>query len=104
MADLPTRSELFRRARAAALAVSGTRISAKEIDRPGSDANLLFAAVSLLGEETVTRPARAGGSCFEDPPPGIGRARVVLDRRPLPRNPAAPGLEPKATRSRSIPE
>jgi uncharacterized phage protein gp47/JayE len=92
MADLPTRQELFARARAAALATPGTRISAREIDRAGSDANLLFAAMSLLGEEVVNRMARAVAGCFEDTASVDALDRVIFDRKGLPRKPAAPAV------------
>lgn len=92
MADLPSREELFARFRAAAIAVPNTRISAREIDRPGSDLNLLAACASILGEEIVGRAARALASCFEDTSNGDGLDRVVFDRKGLPRLPAAPSL------------
>lgn len=92
MADLPTREELFRRARAAAIATPGTLVSAKEIDREGSDLNLLFAAMSLLGEEIVSRAARALAGCFEDTAEREALDRVVFDRKGISRLPAAPAV------------
>lgn len=85
MADMPTRDELFARARAAALAVPGVKISQREIDRPGSDANLIFAAMATLGEEVVNRMMRALAGCFEDTAHGRRRDRVIFDRKSLPR-------------------
>ena len=90
MADLPTRDELFQRGRSAALTVPGTRISAKEIDRAGSDANLLFAAMALIGQEIVNRAALALSGCFESTARGQRLDRVIFDRKQLPRLPANP--------------
>lgn len=92
MADLPTRTELFRRYRSAALAVPNTRISAREIDREGSDVNLVGAAVSLVGEEIVNRAARGLAGCFEDTARGDALDRVIFDRKGLPRKEAAPSI------------
>jgi len=89
MADIPTRAELFARARAAALATPGSKISPKEIDRPGSDANLLFNAIALVGEEIANRAARALAGCFEDTAKGKRLDRVIFDRKSLPRKGAA---------------
>lgn len=92
MADLPSREELFRRARSGALGVAGTQVSPREIDREGSDLNLLFAAMSVLGEEEVNRMARALAGVFEDTATGDALDRVVFDRKGLPRLPAAPSV------------
>jgi len=92
MADLPTRQELFRRWRNAALAVPGTRVSPREIDRAGSDLNLLAAASSIMGEEIVNRAARAYAACFEATARRECLDRVVFDRKGLPRLPAAPSV------------
>lgn len=92
MSDLPTRTELFERVKAATLATPNTRISPKEIDREGSDANLLAAAASLMGEEIVTRAAQELAGCFEDTATGTKLDRVVFDRKQLPRKPATPAV------------
>lgn len=92
MADLPNREELFRRYRAAFLAVPDTRVSAREVDRDGSDANLLAAAASVMGEEIVNRMARAVAGAFEDTATGNQLDRVIFDRKGLPRLPAAPSV------------
>jgi len=92
LADLPTREELFQRWRAAALAVPGTRISPREIDRDGSDLNLVAAAGSILGEEIVNREAKALAGVFEDTAEGEALDRVVFDRKGLPRKPSAPAV------------
>ncbi len=92
MADLPNRQELFRRWRAAALAVPGTRISPREIDRDGSDLNLNAAAASIMGEEIVNRLARAVAGNFEDTASGQQLDRVIFDRKGIPRKPAAPSV------------
>lgn len=92
MADLPTRQELFERWRAATLAVSGTQISPAEVDRDGSDANLLGAAGSIMGEELVNRIARALAGVFEDTATRECLDRVIFDRKGLVRKPAAPAV------------
>lgn len=88
MADLPTRQELFDRWRDGALTVPNTRISAREIDRPGSDLNLQAAAASIMGEEIVRRVARALAGVFEDTAEDDLLDRVIFDRKGLPRLPA----------------
>lgn len=88
MADLPTRQELFDRWRDAALTVPDTRVSAREIDREGSDLNLQAAAASIMGEEIVRRMARALAGVFEDTAEDDALDRVVFDRKGLPRLPA----------------
>lgn len=92
MADLPTRQELFRRWRAGALAVPGTQLSALKIDEDGSDANLLAASDTAVGEELVNRMARALAGCFEDTSTNEQLDRVIFDRKGLPRKPAAPAV------------
>lgn len=92
MADLPTREELFARWRAAALAVPNTQISPREIDRQGSDLNLLANAAVAMAEEVINRAARAYAACFEDTAVGDELDRVIFDRKGLPRVPAAPAV------------
>ena len=92
MADLPSRQELFDRWRDGALTTPGTRISAREIDREGSDLNLQGAAMSLMGEEIVRRMARALAGVFEDTSEGDALDRVVFDRKGLPRLPISPSV------------
>lgn len=90
--DLPRRSELFARFRAAALATPNTRISAREIDRPGSDANLVGAGASFVGEEVVARMARALAGVFEATASGKALDRIIFDRKGISRLPAAPAV------------
>lgn len=90
MADLPTRAELFRRFRNGALAVPGTLISPTEIDREGSDLNLLAAAAAIMGEEIVNRMALCLAGVFEDTASGDRLDRVIFDRKGLPRKGSAP--------------
>ena len=92
MADLPNRTELFRRFRAAAIATPNTRISPREIDRAGSDANLVAAGSSFVGEEIVRRQARALSGIFEDTAQGKALDRIIFDRKGLPRVPASPAV------------
>lgn len=90
MADLPSREELFERAVAAAIATANTQISPQEIRRPGSDANLIAAMATLIGEEIVNRQARALAGLFEATAEGDALDRLIFDRKGLPREPAAP--------------
>lgn len=92
VADLPNRDELLARWRAAALAVPNTRISPREIDRAGSDLNLLANAAVAMAEEIVFRAARAYAACFEDTAVGEELDRVIFDRKGLPRVPASPAV------------
>lgn len=89
MADLPSRQELFRRFRAGVIGTPGTRISALEVDRAGSDINLVAAGVALTGEQMVTRAARALQGCFESTAVKSQLDRIIFDRKRLPRKPAA---------------
>ena len=92
MADFPSRTELLRAFRAGAMAVQGTRLSAREIDREGSDLNLIAAAATLMGEAVVHRIARAYSGVFEDTATKERLDRVVFDRKGLPRQPAYPAV------------
>lgn len=92
MTDLPNRAELFHRFRAAALAVPNTRISAREIDRDGSDINLIAAGASFMGEEILNRMARALAGVYEDTARAQQLDRNVTDRKGIPRLPAAPAV------------
>lgn len=92
MVDLPSRIELFQRGRDAALATPNTLISPREIDRPGSDANLMTAQASFMADEIAKRGARAFAACFETTAQGDDVDRVIFDRKGLPRKPAAPAV------------
>jgi uncharacterized phage protein gp47/JayE len=92
MADLPTRLELVQRWRDAALATPGTRISAREIDREGSDLNLLANAMGLLGELVVSRVADQLAGLFEDTAENDRLDRLIFDRKGEPRKPATPSV------------
>lgn len=94
MADLPSRPELFRRFRAAAIATPNTRISPREIDRAGADANLVAAGASFVGEEIVSRQARSLAGVFEDTASGKQLDRVIFDRKGVSRIPATPAVGP----------
>lgn len=68
------------------------KVSAREINREGSDLNLLATAATVMGEEVVNRMARAMAGAFEDTAEGAALDRVILDRKGLPRLPAAPAV------------
>lgn len=89
MADLPTRQDLFRVGRTAALAVPGGPIPASEFDRAGSNANLLLALSSVQGEEVIREVARALRDLLIDTAVGEGLDRLVFDRYELLRKSAA---------------
>lgn len=66
-----------------------TRISALEVDREGSDINLIGAGAALMGEMMVARGARALKGCFEATAERSALDRIIFDRKKLPRKPAA---------------
>lgn len=78
--------------RSGALAVPSTKISAAEIDRDGSDLNLIAAACSVMGDAIVARAALAYSGVFEATAKGQRLDRVIFDRKGLARVAAAPGL------------
>lgn len=92
MADLPRRSDIFRRGRAAAIAVPNTRITADAIDTEGSDLNLVLNAGAVMGEQIVNRLANAIQNAYINTATGRGLDRVVVDRLGLPRIEAAPAV------------
>lgn len=92
MADFPLRTELFEVYRTGALSVPNTKISATEIDRAGSDMNLLAAAATLMGETIIGRMARGYAGAFVDTAERERLDRVIFDRTKLSRLAAAPAL------------
>lgn len=92
MPDLPTRTELVARWKAAAVAVPETDVSARIVDQEGSDLNLLANSDSIMGEEIVGRLARALAALFESTADAEKLDRLVFDRKGLTRLPAAPAL------------
>lgn len=80
MPDLPTRVELFEVFRNDLLARAetrpvGRRITATEIDTPGSDINLIGGAASALAEEVIRQLGRSTSDLTLD-----GAQRTALDR------------------------
>lgn len=92
MVDFPSRAELTRRGRDALLAVPNARFSPREVDREGSDLNVLLNAIGFMADEVARRSARAFAACFEATAKGADLDRVVFDRKGLPRLPAAPAV------------
>ncbi len=92
MADLPRRADLFRRGRAAAIAVPDSRVTADVIDTDGSDINLVLNSGAVMGEQIVNRLAVAIQNAYINTARGRGLDRVVIDRLGIPRIAAAPAV------------
>ena len=72
--DLPDFNTLFRIGKTEALVRNG-RLSSSEIDRKGSDLNILFAAAAAMGDECVGQLAKVRADLY------VGTARSdALDR------------------------
>ena len=87
--DLPTRADLVRVGRSAALAVPGALVPAREFDRTGSNANLLLALAALMGEEVVNEVRLGFRDLLLDTAVGQALDRLVFDRYGLVRKAAA---------------
>lgn len=92
MADLPTRAELFEIGRDAVIGTPNTRISVEQIDKPGSNANLLLAMMSLLAETVSNRAGDLVLDTFEETAEGDALSRLVGDRKNIKRLPATPAV------------
>ena len=92
MADLPTRADLFRVGRTAALGMPNVSIPAAEFDREGSNANLILALTAVMGEEVVRESALAMRDLFLGTAEDTGLDTLVFDRFSEVRKPAARAL------------
>lgn len=79
----------MQRFRAAVIGTPNTRISAQEVDRAGSDINLIAAGAAIMGEQMVSRGARELQGLFEKTARGSRLDRIIFDRKQLPRLPAS---------------
>ncbi len=91
MADLPTFDDLFVAARDEVLA-RNSALTKDAVEREGTDANALIAAMSAVGDECVGALARAEAALFSDSATGTALDRLLIDRLNMFRKPAAAGF------------
>lgn len=97
MSDLPSRDDLFRRARDEAL-IRNAQLTRDAIERDGSDANIMMAGMAGVGDEVVGQLAVTAAGTFLDSaaasndPGDTSLDKVVFDRYGLRRKPAAPSV------------
>ncbi len=91
MADFPTRNDLFQIAADQALVLNGS-LSPDVVNRQGSDANILLAGASAIGEEVVGQVVDVESALYLDSASGSALDRLVFDRYGLLRKPAAPAV------------
>lgn len=90
--DLPDFNTLFRLGKTEALVRNGL-LSPSEIDRKGSDLNILFAAAAAMGDECIGQLAKVRGDLYVGTARGEALDRLVTDRYPdLIRKQAAPSF------------
>ena len=77
--DFPTFSDFVRIARDKILSFNG-RITRETIERQGSDANILVAAMAACADEVTGQLQRVAASLFLDSARGIDLDRLVADR------------------------
>ncbi|HUK37091.1 MAG TPA: baseplate J/gp47 family protein [Vicinamibacterales bacterium] len=91
MADIPSRADLFSLASDQALIVNGA-LSPDVVNRPGSDANILFAGASAIGDEVIGQVVDVEAALYLGSASGSNLDRLVYDRYGLIRKAAAPAL------------
>lgn len=90
--DLPAFFDIFRIGKSEALIRNGL-LSASEIDRKGSDLNILFAAASAMADECVGQLAKIRGDLYIGTARDAALDRLVIDRYPdLIRKQASPSF------------
>jgi uncharacterized phage protein gp47/JayE len=90
VADLPSFPDLFRIGKTEAL-VRNRRLSPEEIDRQGSDLNILLAAPAAMADECIGQLAGLRADLFSGTARGDALDRLITDRYPdLIRKQAAP--------------
>jgi len=89
MADLPTQADLFRIGRDAALKAN-SKLTREIIERDGTDANIMVASGSAVGDEVVGQLGRAIASLYLDSAKGKALDRLIFDRFNLRRKDASP--------------
>lgn len=91
MPDFPGFTDLFRVARDEIVA-SNARLSVDVVDREGTDANALVAAMAAVGEEVTAQLVSVNASLFLDTASGADLDRLVQDRYGMLRKQAAPAF------------
>jgi hypothetical protein len=91
MPDTPNYKDLLRVARDEILSRDAT-LSKDVVEREGTDANVLLAAMAAMGEEVSSQLADVVASLYLDSATGNGLKRLVYDRYGLTPKPAAPAL------------
>lgn len=91
MPDYPNWNDLFRIARDEAL-LRNAAISREAIEREGSDANILVAAIAAVGDQVIGQLAKAEAALYVDSASSDALDRLVFDRYGLVRKPAAASL------------
>jgi uncharacterized phage protein gp47/JayE len=94
MADLPTRQDLFQVGRRAIATTPNIRISAKTVDVPGSDINLITNIAALIGEALIMQLGRGMRDLFQETARADALDRVGYDRTQLTRFSATPAVVP----------
>lgn len=87
--DFPTFNQLFRIARNEAL-VRNPKLSLDEIERKGSDLNILLAAACAAADECVGQISRVANASFLDTAKKTDLDYLIYDRYGLLRKPASP--------------
>jgi len=90
MGDFPTRAELQKIGRDYMLMLN-SKLTRETIDRDGSDANVVAAAMSAVGDECIGQLARVCAALTLGVAKGRALDKLVFDRYGLLRKPAAPG-------------
>ncbi|HUK34915.1 MAG TPA: baseplate J/gp47 family protein, partial [Vicinamibacterales bacterium] len=88
---MPLRADLFNLAADQALIVNGA-LSPDVVQRPGSDANILFAGASAIGDEVIGQVVDVEAALYLGSASGSNLDRLVYDRYGLLRKAAAPAL------------
>lgn len=92
MADLPSYSDIFRIGKTEAL-VRNPRLSTDEVDRQGSDINVLLAAGAAMGDEVMGQLAQVRAALYIGTARKSDLDRLITDRYPdLIRKQAAPSF------------
>lgn len=94
MSTLPTRSELFAVGRRAIVTTPNVKINPIMIDVPGSDVNLNVGAMSVIGEEIVSRAAACMRGLFLETARDDQLDRKAFDNFGLTRLSASPAKVP----------
>lgn len=89
MPDFPAFTDLFQVARNEIVA-SNARLSVDVVNREGTDANAMVAAMAAVGEEVTSQLVKVNAALYLDTAQGADLDRLVLDRYNMVRRQAAP--------------